>query len=75
LPADMPVLIVENASLPQMTTMATTLDALRSITERMTHGGPALLMIGRVFQRELDAQDAMSVDDAVRELLAIPLSA
>jgi hypothetical protein len=32
-------------------------------------------MIGRVFQRELDAQDAMSVDDAVRELLAIPLSA
>jgi len=75
LPADMPVLIVENASLPQMTTMATTLDALRSITERMTHGGPALLMIGRVFQREVDAQDAMSVDDAVRELLAIPLSA
>src|SRR6186997_1455819 len=40
LSADMPVLIVENASLPQMTTMATTLDALRSITERMTHGGP-----------------------------------
>src|SRR6187455_559532 len=75
LPADMPVLIVENASLPQMTTMATTLDALRSISERTTHGGPALLMIGRVFQRELDAQDAMSVDDAVRELLAIPLSA
>ena len=75
LSADMPVLIVENASLPQMTTMATTLDALRSITERMTHGGPALLMIGRVFQRELDAQEAMSVDDAVRELLAIPLSA
>ena len=73
--ADMPVLIVENASLPQMTTMATTLDALRSISERTTHGGPALLMIGRVFQRELDAQDAMSVDDAVRELLAIPLSA
>jgi len=51
------------------------LDALRSISERTTHGGPALLMIGRVFQRELDAQDAMSVDDAVRELLAIPLSA
>jgi len=75
LPADMPVLIVENASLPQMTTMATTLDALRSLSERTTHGGPALLMIGRVFQRELDAQDAMSVDDAVRELLAIPLSA
>ena len=75
LSADMPVLIVENASLPQMTTMATTLDALRSLSERTTHGGPALLMIGRVFQRELDAQDAMSVDDAVRELLAIPLSA
>ena len=75
LPADMPVLIVENASLPQMTTLATTLDALRSISERTTHGGPALLMIGRVFQRELDAQDAMSVDDAVRELLAIPRSA
>jgi uroporphyrin-III C-methyltransferase len=75
LPTDMPVVIVENASLPQMTTMATTLDALRSISERTTHGGPALLMIGRVFQRELDAQDAMSVDDAVRELLAIPLSA
>jgi len=75
LSADMPVLIVENASLPQMTTLATTLDALRSISERTTHGGPALLMIGRVFQRELDAQDAMSVDDAVRELLAIPRSA
>jgi hypothetical protein len=58
-----------------MSTLSTTLGALRFVTERMTHGGPALLMIGQVFQREIDAQGAPSIDDAVRELLDISVSA
>ena len=75
LPADMPVLIVENASLPNMAMTATTLGALQSMNERTTHGGPALLMIGRVFQRVADAQIAVIDRDVVREVLAASLCA
>ena len=75
LPADMPVLIVENASLPAMATTATTLGALRSVTENMTHGGPALLMIGRVFQRAADAHTTVINREAVREALTASLCA
>ena len=74
LPADMPVVMVENASLPEMMTTATTLGALRSMTENMTHGGPALLMIGRVFQRA-EAQATVINRDAVREVVTAPLCA
>jgi uroporphyrin-III C-methyltransferase len=75
LPTDMPVLIVENASLPNMALTAATLGALRSMTERMTHGGPALLMIGRVFERAADAQTTGIDRDAVREVLTASLCA
>lgn len=74
LPADMPVVIVENASLPGMATTATTLGALRSMTENMTHGGPALLMIGRVFERA-EAQTTVIDRDAVREVVTASLCA
>jgi uroporphyrin-III C-methyltransferase len=74
LPADMPVVIVENASLPEMATTATTLGALRSMTENMTHGGPALLMIGRVFQRA-EAQTTVVDRVAVREVVTASLCA
>jgi uroporphyrin-III C-methyltransferase len=74
LPADMPVVIVENASLPEMATTATTLGALRSMTENMTHGGPALLMIGRVFQRA-EAQTTVIDRDVVREVVTASLCA
>lgn len=70
LAADLPVVIVENASLPGMATTATTLGALQFVTERMTHGGPALLMIGRVFQRATSTQPAEVDHVAVREALA-----
>jgi uroporphyrin-III C-methyltransferase len=66
LSADMPVVIVENASLPGMAQTATTLGALQTVAERMTHGGPALLMIGRVFERAAGAQQLAIDDDAVR---------
>jgi siroheme synthase len=56
LSGDMPVVIVENASLSDAKQTATTLKRLQNATERMTHGGPALLMIGRVFERVADAQ-------------------
>jgi siroheme synthase len=75
MPADMPVLIVENASLPDMATTATTLGALRCVTENMTHGGPALLMIGRVFQRAADAYTTVIDREAVREALTASLCA
>jgi uroporphyrin-III C-methyltransferase len=74
LPADMPVVIVENASLPEMATATTTLGALRSMTENMTHGGPALLMIGRVFQRA-EAHATVIDREAVREVVTASLCA
>ncbi len=67
---DMPVAIVENASLPTMATIATTLGALQSAGERMTHGGPALLMIGRVFKHVKSARSAVTDRDALREVLS-----
>jgi len=56
LPADMPVVIVENASLPDAKQTAATLGRLQNVTESTTHGGPALLMIGRVFEGVARAQ-------------------
>jgi uroporphyrin-III C-methyltransferase len=53
---DLPVAIVENASLPTMTTIGTTLGAMRSTSESMAHGGPALLMLGQVFKRVTSTQ-------------------
>ena len=75
MPADMPVVIVENASLPGMTQTATTLGELRATTERRTHGGPALLMIGRVFMRAASAQQRTIDDDAVSLAVAASLCA
>lgn len=75
LPADMPVMIVENASLPAMTQAVTTLGELQGATERLTHGGPALLMIGRVFQIAASAQRPIADHAAVREAVAVALSA
>ncbi|MEO7728655.1 MAG: uroporphyrinogen-III C-methyltransferase [Burkholderiales bacterium] len=71
LAANTPVVIVENASLPDMSQVATTLEALQHITERTTHGGPALLMIGRVFQRAAITQGHVIDDDAVQVALAV----
>ena len=73
LPADMPVLIVENASLADRATTAMTLGALRVGAENMTHGGPALLMIGRVFQ-QVEARPVIN-EDALQEVLAASLCA
>ncbi len=67
---DLPVVIVENASMPNMTKWATTLRELHTSADRTTHGGPALLMIGRVFERVLRAQDADNEQDIVREVIA-----
>ncbi|MDB5812239.1 MAG: cobA [Betaproteobacteria bacterium] len=69
LPSDMPVAIVENASLPNMTVVRTTLNEMRSVTDRTLHGGPALLMIGRVFNAVTN-EDTNRIDvDVVREVL------
>jgi uroporphyrin-III C-methyltransferase len=70
LSADMPVVIVENASLPDMTKTPATLGELRSGVDRTTHGGPALLMIGRVFQPVWSGQAADKEQDIVRQVLA-----
>lgn len=72
---DTPVVIVENASLPEMTQVATTLSALRSAPERSAHG-PALILIGRVFGRAaagLRGDPAFS--DALQETLTASLRA
>lgn len=58
LPASLPVVIVENASLPDMTETALTLGEMKAGAERTSHGGPALLMIGRVYGERLRAQTA-----------------
>ena len=68
LPVRTPVVIVENASLPDMKASAFALEELACGVDRTTHGGPALLMIGRVFDRLL-AQRAAAIDaDALDEL-------
>jgi uroporphyrin-III C-methyltransferase len=74
LSADMPILIVENASLPDRSTTATTLGELQLATEKTTHGGPALLMMGRVFQ-QVEAQTPVIDNDVVREALTVSLCA
>ena len=74
LPIDMPMLIVESASLAERATTATTLGELRLATEKTTHGGPALLMLGRVFQ-PVEAQTALIDHDVVHKVLAASLCA
>jgi uroporphyrin-III C-methyltransferase len=69
LPADTPVVIVENASLPEAAQTAMTLNELQHANERMTHGGPALLMLGRVFQQHVDAR-TQAVDAATATQVA-----
>jgi uroporphyrin-III C-methyltransferase len=54
-PAATPVVVVENASLPQMQTRATTLAQLPQIAAGLT-GGPVLILIGEVY-RELLARE------------------
>ena len=75
MPADMPVLIVENASLPNMEETATILGELQTITERETHGGPALLMIGRVFQRVAGTQSRVVDSNELQKVLTAALCA
>jgi len=70
LPVRTPVVIVENASLPDMTANAFALEELACGVDCTTHGGPALLMIGRVFDRLL-AQRAAVIDAAALDELAI----
>jgi uroporphyrin-III C-methyltransferase len=66
---DLPVAIVENASLPTMATIASTLGELQSTSERMTHGGPALLMIGHVFKQVKATRRAETHSPALRKVL------
>jgi uroporphyrin-III C-methyltransferase len=73
LPANMPIVIVENASLPDRAVTATTLGELRAATEKTSHGGPALIMMGRVFQH-VAAQPVID-NDVVHEVLTTALRA
>ncbi len=73
--ADMPVLIVENASLPGMQQTATTLGELQNAAELVTHGGPALLMIGRVFAVARGAKRLVADQAKVHEALTAALVA
>jgi uroporphyrin-III C-methyltransferase len=72
---DTPVVIVESATLPDMTRTATTLGALQQEIERSAHG-PALILIGRVFRRAAaDLQGDAPDRDLGREALATSLCA
>ena len=72
---DTPVLIVEDATLPTMTQTATTLDFLRHAEER-TVRGPALLLVGRVFERVgLQAGSAATRTEALQEIMAAAVCA
>jgi uroporphyrin-III C-methyltransferase len=68
MPAATPVVIVENASLPQVSTTSMTLDALRTTGELLLHGGPALLMIGPVFADALNARAMLDAQNPARDL-------
>ncbi len=60
LPRDLPVLVVENASLPESRRFALTLEELPEIA-RYGVSGPAIIMLGRTFATALSAseQDAL----------------
>lgn len=55
MPADMPVMVVESASLPQQRQLASTLATLADDLSRETIGSPAILVIGRVTQQAVAA--------------------
>lgn len=65
---DTPVVIAENASLPERTSSAFTLEELASGIDRTTHGGPALLMIGRVFETLLEQRVSLQLTPDLQEL-------
>jgi uroporphyrin-III C-methyltransferase len=70
-----PAMIVENASLPDMTQTATTLGGLRCAPEHIGHG-PALILIGRVFRRAgVDSRNHAIRHHAVQETIPAPLCA
>jgi uroporphyrin-III C-methyltransferase len=54
-PATTPVVVVENASLPQMQTRATTLAELPQCANGLT-GGPVLILIGEVYRELLERE-------------------
>jgi uroporphyrin-III C-methyltransferase len=75
LPPDTRVVIVENASLPEMTRTTTTLGALQRAAGRTTHG-PALILIGRVFRRAVfRLHDNARDRAAARQAATTPLCA
>jgi len=72
---DTPVVIVENASLPDMTQTATTLGGLRCAPESIGHG-PALILIGRVFRRAgVGSRNHALRHAALQESISAPLCA
>lgn len=67
-----PVAIVENASLPEMACVASTLGELQCTPQRIRHG-PALILIGEVFRRARPtARPAAEISDSqlLQELIA-----
>lgn len=69
-PATLPVVVVENASLPGMVQTATTLGELQNSAASMSHGGPALLLMGQVFEGAAEARIDAQDHDLLRECLA-----
>ena len=72
---DTPAVIVENASLPDMTRTVTTLGALQRSPER-TGRGPALILIGRMLERAAGGlRNDASECDTLQEAIAASLRA
>ena len=75
MPPATPVVIVENASLAQVSSTSMTLDTLRTTGEVQLHGGPALLMIGRVFAEVLSARAMLNAQNPMQDLVLAARSA
>jgi len=72
---EVPVIVVEDATLPSMKKTSMTLAELQASSSSVTHGGPALILIGEVFgqdisTRTIDRSDELSLPAPAASLCA-----
>lgn len=68
LPADMPVALVENASLPEERQFHSRLDLLPLVARTALGDGPAVFLIGRAMQRPLPHPDIHTAEQLAMEV-------
>ena len=60
---EVPVIVVEDATLPSMKKTSMTLAELQASSSSVTHGGPALILIGEVFGQDISTRTIKRSDE------------